>query len=281
LIRKRPEDGEIDWNQDAEASIKLIAAAIVRDFLVVEEREQLFSSRPLRRRIQGRNIRTIVYLPRVRYATPHLGRMPIDPTTEQRSRHAVSQHLRRANVASPAQRFLAMRYGVSLPQGFTFVRSHERGVGVISERLRIYRSRSASQVIFEEVDRAPEGSRPAWFDFEKDCARYLRARGMRVIHQAANRDGDGGVDLYAIDEEKQSWVVQCKCWAAHRPVGPNIVREVEGAIRLADADSSGRSAGMIITTSTFTDGATQAAGELGITLVDGAKLADELRAKEI
>jgi hypothetical protein len=88
-------------------------------------------------------------------------------------------------------------------------------------------------MLFEELDVAPDGARPKWFEFEKDCAGLLRARGMRVIHQAASRDGDGGVDLYAVDTDEQPWVVQCKCWAKHREVPPSVIRELAGAIALA------------------------------------------------
>ena len=84
-----------------------------------------------------------------------------------------------------------------------------------------------------------------------------------VIHQAASRDGDGGVDLYAVDESGQSWIVQCKCWAAHRSVGPEIVRELHGAIAFADRGSSGTSKGIVITTSRFTSGAAEVGREFG------------------
>ena len=131
-------------------------------------------------------------------------------------------------------------------------------------------------MIFEAIDTAPEGTRPAWFDFEKDCARLLKQRGMDVVHQAANRDGDGGVDLYAIDAEGGSWVVQCKCWAPHRKVSPHVVRELKGAIDLADAGSEKHSRGMIITTSTFSDEAVRTARHFGFELIDGPALAGQL-----
>ncbi|WP_256943379.1 restriction endonuclease [Achromobacter xylosoxidans] len=47
-----------------------------------------------------------------------------------------------------------------------------------------------------------------------------------TVHQSANRDGDGGVDLYAVDGDNKSWIVQCKCWAQHRTVGPEVAREL-------------------------------------------------------
>lgn len=272
LVRQRSDDDRHTWNLDAEVTLKLIAAAIVRDFLVVEERESLFSTRAFRRRIRGRDVRTVIYLPRVRYTHPHPDRMELDEIPLVRGRHHVAPHLRRAKTASAAQRFLAQRYGVHVPQGFTFVRPHERGIAGDDARIRIYRSRSASRMIFDAIDTPPVGSRPAWFDFEKDCARLLANRGMRVEHQAARRDGDGGVDLYAVDATHQTWLVQCKCWAAHRPVGPDVIRELEGAIHLADSGTTSTSKGMVITTSTFTAGAITAAAALNFELVDGARL---------
>lgn len=272
LVRLQSDDGEPVWNSEAEASLMLIAAAIVRDFIVVEQREALFTSRALRRRIRGRDIRSVIYLPRVRYSTPPANRTPLDEVSPGRARHPVAPHLRKATHASTAQRFLAQRYGMHVPDGFTFVRPHERGGAADVERIRVYRSRSASKLIFEELATAPEGTRPAWFDFEKDCARLLAARGMKVIHQAAHRDGDGGVDLFAIDRDGFTWVVQCKCWAVHRAVGPNVVRELSGAIAAADRGKVSPSRGMIITTSRLTSGAMGEAVAQGFEVIQGEAL---------
>nr|WP_255519892.1 restriction endonuclease [Cupriavidus sp. IK-TO18] len=126
-------------------------------------------------------------------------------------------------------------------------------------------------MIFTEIAAAPSGSRPAWFDFEKDCLVALEKRGMKVIHQAANRDGDGGVDLYAVDADGSPCVVQCKCWAAHRKVGPDVVRELAGAIQLTGNGSSTTAKGILITTSSFTPGAVEAAVALGYELIDGQR----------
>lgn len=193
----------------------------------------------------------------------------------------MSHHLQKAKGSSAAQRFLAQSYGIEIPEGFTFVRAHERGSGVLDTRIRVYRSRSASRMLFEELASAPAGSRPAWFDFEKDCARLLRSRGMDVIHQAAQRDGDGGVDLYAVDATGQSWVIQCKCWAAHREIPPAVVRELVGAIQLADRGMSTTSRGVLITTSTFSTGAVSAATELGIELINGSEFQKQLNSAQL
>lgn len=272
---------DVEWNEDAEVSLELVAAAVVRDFLVVEERESLFTSRSYRRRVRGRNISTVIYLPRVRYTTLQAASLPEESESEpehaHRHRHPVSQHLRRAATASAAQRFLAQRYGIELPEGFTFVRPHERGSAVEEARIRLYRSRSASQMLYQELAAVPAGTRPAWFEFERDCARLLQARGMRVIHQAATRDGDGGVDLYAVDQQGAAWVVQCKCWAPTHPVGPDVVHELVGAIAEAARGSERAVRGMIITTSRLASGAVTAALANGFVWVDGDEVARETK----
>jgi hypothetical protein len=274
LIREPEKPGELIWNEEAVISLQLIAAAIVRDFLVVEERDRTFSSRPMRKRIAGRNINTIIYLPRVRYSRGMHGLAEVTESEERnKARHSVSHHLRKAGTASAAQRFLAQRFGIALPTGFTFVRPHERGGTAPDERVRIYRSRSASRMLFEQVAVAPLGARPAWFEFEKACMRLLEGDGMRVVHQAVHKDGDGGVDLFAVDTDGKSWIVQCKCWALHRAVGPDVVRELVGAIELADRGSDYSSRGMIITTTRLTSGASADAAKLGIRVVDSLEFA--------
>ncbi len=271
LVRQPDDGGDLVWNEDAGVSLQLIAAATVRDFLVVEERDSVFSSRPMRKRIAGRNVNTIIYLPRVHYNRLRVGQASAIPGGSQhRPRHSVSHHVRRASSASAAQRFLAQRYGVALPEGFTFVRPHERGTKAQEEQIRTYRSRSASRMIFEEVAEVPEGTRPAWFEFEKACAKLLEQEGMKVIHQAAQRDGDGGVDLFAVDADGNSWVVQCKCWSLHRPIGPEVVRELVGAITRVDRGATRSSRGMIITTTNFTSGAASEAVDAGFRIIDGS-----------
>jgi Restriction endonuclease len=273
---------EVEYNEEAEAILQLIAASVVRDFVVFEERSSLFSERPFKRRIGGRDVRSVIYLPRVNYTKmvahdSNSQHQDASGDSRHRSRHGVAHHIRRVGQASVAQRFHAQRYGIHVPEGFTFVRPHERGGQSTTERIKIYRSRSASRMLFQELSKAPAGNRPKWFEFEKDCARVLRERGLDVIHQAVNRDGDGGVDLFATDSSEQTYVVQCKCYSANRPVGPEVVRELVGAIALADQGAKGTSRGILMTTSTFTSGAVTAALTLGFEIIDGAKMASLLK----
>ncbi|MDF6543544.1 hypothetical protein NLP55_25295, partial [Escherichia coli] len=94
---------------------------------MVEERESLFGTRTTTRRSRGRDLTTVVYLPRVRYSRPNLRQATQHAHESGRAPHAVTQHLRRAATTSATQRFLAQRYGMHLPEGFTFVRPHTRG----------------------------------------------------------------------------------------------------------------------------------------------------------
>jgi len=70
--------------------------------------------------------------------------------------------------------------------------------------------------------------------------------------------------------------VQCKCWAAHREVPPAVIRELSGAISLADEGATRPSRGMVLTTSRFSSGAKEIADQLGFVLIDGSELMQRL-----
>jgi HJR/Mrr/RecB family endonuclease len=150
------------------------------------------------------------------------------------------------------------------------VRPHRRGDAAAQQRQRIYRSRSASSILYNVLGKIPSGIRPRWFDFEKDVAAFMASKGLTVVHQAASRNGDGGVDIYAHDEANdQVWAIQCKCYALARKVGPNVVRELAGSLhRYPDGTR-----GMIVTSSSFTQTAIQEATALSIELLDGEQFA--------
>jgi len=58
--------------------------------------------------------------------------------------HPVVAHLRRCTHPSPIQIEIARRYGIEVPEGFTFVRPFFKG-----EYLKkLYKSRSALQMIY-------------------------------------------------------------------------------------------------------------------------------------
>jgi hypothetical protein len=216
-------------------SLKLIAAAVIIDFLVVEDRSRIFLERRMSHgagRVKRRS--SIIYLPRIKYSSPCLAKVNSSSPRPRFSSHHVVGHARRVSNPSASERFLAQRYGLSLPSGFTFVRPHFRGSFDDTSQTKIYRSRSASRMIFTEVNSPPSRVIPKCFEFEQDCTRLPRSRNITVIHQSVERNVGGGVDLLAESPSGQTYIVQCRCWTSHRHVGPDAIRELEGAIRYAD-----------------------------------------------
>lgn len=270
----------LDENQESseqkvrvEAGVRLLLAALVRDFWVVEERESVFGYRLDSRRRGPRMAQEddeprVVYLPKIRYRTvvPDVRRCNESLRLGERRIHWVSAHLRRAGTASPQQQALAIHYGFHIPRGYTFVRPHERG------RLRrdvVYRSRSALQSLYIVETRSAETkSRPKWFQFERDVTTLMRSLGFSVEHVTSSRTGHRGIDVFATkgeDLDRICWIVECKCWSPWRKVRPNVVRELAGTLRRYPEGTRG----MIVTTSTFTLGAVEEARRLEIRIMDG------------
>ena len=136
--------------------------------------------------------------------------------------------------------------------------------------MTIYRSRSALQLIYNIVD--PGGSTDVeWFKFERDVVSLMKVLGYDVKHQASNRSGDGGVDVFAYDPKgDEIWAIQCKCYAAHHKVGPEVIRALYGSMTSYPEGTKG----MVVTTSTFTAGAKKEAHKMNITLIDGCQFTD-------
>jgi hypothetical protein len=276
ILRVDDDGHNVEDNTDAPLALALVVASAVRDFLVVEHREAQFSAKTAKQlRCSTNRELSVIYLPRVRYLRPdvkayhqHCG------GDVQRTAHEVAGHIRRVEKPSSAQLLLALRYGFTVPQGYTFVRPHRRGDGVTQQRQHIYRSRSVSAIIYRTIAKAPAGTRPAWFDFEKDVAALMVSKGLRVIHQAASRRGDGGVDVFAHDETKDVlWAIQCKCYAPARKVGPDVVRELAGSLHRYPEGTRA----MIVTTSSFTPAAIQEAEALRFETIDGQQFAALLK----
>lgn len=269
-----------DLYASVHASLKMLFAAVIRDFWVVEERDAVFSPKNVKR-LGGVRIRKaedgsprIVYLPRINYRekpSPKKCRESLDHTT--RSAHFVQKHLRKVGQPSDLQILLAKQYGVSVPEGYTFVRPHERGVN--SARLVIYRSRSALQSLYS-ADGTTSSGVAEWFKFEKDVAKVFSSLGFDVQHKSASRNGDQGVDLVATkgeDFDAINWVIQCKCYRVDFSIGPDKVRELHGVVATYPSGTRG----MLVATCSFSSGAKQLANELNIRLIDGeqfARLAD-------
>ncbi len=280
ILRADADEKTVEENAHAALALVLVVASVVRDFLVVEDRHAQFSSKPAKGvRCSTNEALSIIYLPRVRYYQPDVTAFLRETgDSPHRSPHDVEGHLRKAENATATQMLLAARYGFGVPRGYTFVRPHRRGDPAAPLRQRIYRSRSATAILYRTLQKAPAGSRSAWFDFEKDVAALMKQMGFRVIHQAASRNGDGGIDIFAHDEKQDVvWAIQCKCYASARTVGPNIIRELAGSLLRFPSGTCG----MIVTTSTFTPKAIEDADSYGFKLVDGQAFANCLKTGHI
>lgn len=255
------------------ATLKLLFAALVRDFWVVEHREQVFASRTARSpmRNRGPNPGPItVYIPRIKYSgNANLERCESQLAQTSRRAHYVDAHLRRAAHASEHQLILAQRHGFDIPEGYTFVRPHERGH---DSRDIVYRSRSALQSLHDATnDWSKRAEVPEWFTFERDVLQLLDHFGLVVEHLAASSEGDLGVDVYATHKNERQggpWLIHCKAYAPKDKVRPAVLR------RLIAAQSRYPSGtrGMVITTSMFTSACRPLAAEHGIRLIDGIEL---------
>ncbi len=121
-----------------------LIAAIIRDFLVCEEKESFYSGKGHAKKSGKKASLVVRYLPRFRIR--YIGvRQP--EYTSRRSEvigHHVSGHLRQCRMPSPAQLVLARQFGIPVPDGFTFVRPHDRG----GSSKVLYRSRSALQMLY-------------------------------------------------------------------------------------------------------------------------------------
>ena len=122
-----------------------LVAAIARDFFVCEDREAHYSvqSKPttLHKPKPGLIIR---YLPRFRVRYVGLRDHEYRSQRVEVVGHHVCGHLRRCRTASPLQVVLAKQFNVEVPDGFTFVRPHDReGYDRV-----LYRSRSALRLVY-------------------------------------------------------------------------------------------------------------------------------------
>lgn len=142
----------------------------------------------------------------------------------------------------------------------------------------VFRSRSALRSLFQvDVERDSKAGGVAWFSFERDVQSLMKSLGFSVAHVAASRCGDDGVDIFATkgaDLDEVRWVIQCKCYSSKNKVGPAAIREILGALRPHPPGTRA----MVVTTSSFTAGASELAAAEGVRLMDGAEFATRLRA---
>ena len=163
----------IGMGEGVESFFFLLCAAVVRDFWVLDDRTltRKYEKRTskVKTQVGSRKKGTLkyetktvhIYLPRFRYThkavvsrskrATHQARVSLSP-------HLVSGHLRRlvdGQMASEKAKAHASEFGITLVEGYTFVRPHQKGS---SERLRTYRSKSALELIFNSSKEKPNDS---------------------------------------------------------------------------------------------------------------------------
>ena len=266
----------------------LLAASIIRDFWVVDDRDEVFYVRHVdtrNKKITGKartqnstHKPSVIYIPRRRYSKKiNLNAYEKELSLSERAKHVVRQHFRKANP-SQAQIQLSKILKVQIPDGHTLVKTHYRGG---EEKQRIYRSISAlklaSNSIADEI--VSPNDMPTWFDFENEVGRIQKLMGYEVLFKAANYSGDGGIDLRVrkkTSKKIEEVLIQCKCWKA--TVGPDVVREMMGTL-VENQNDEIDLRGAIYTTSRFSKEATALAVKNNIQLVDGdtwAKLSNQM-----
>jgi hypothetical protein len=265
-----------------QAAMRLLMAALIRDFWVVEERRAIFDiqhRRAPREGTQRRSRPQITYLPRVQYITGglRLGQLSDGLQHSARARHYVRPFFRKAETPSALQIEIAKRHRISLPPGHTYVRGHYRGGG---EDQRVYRSRSALSLLYGVVSPPRLNSTGPlaedWFAFEQAIATLLENQlGFAVLHRAVRGRGDQGIDILAtkaIQGRTDLWVVQCKHYSASNPIGPGVVRELLGAMGAVGHDDGQVVRGMLVTSGRITGDALKLAAAQGVQTYNGEQL---------
>lgn len=269
----RGDDNGSEDTKKALSTIGIILASVIRDFLVVENRESVFSQRTRKPTLPWRRgnppQRSIIYLPRARHT--HLegirGTKSVFSSFKPRATHEVSGHLRRSDSVSPAQAILAHQHGFHIPEGFTYVRPHRRGLRASHEVQREFRSRSATRSLFATMDNEAE-TPVARFEFDRKIVRLLESLGLTVQPFTANESG--GMDAHTYNSDtNEIWVIRCLFLDSWQTVDVDTVRDFADALRGYRAGTKG----MIVTTSGFTQGAKDEAAACGFTLLDGAQFA--------
>jgi hypothetical protein len=270
---QRKEKIELDVIGKLKLAIAIPLAAIVRDFWVVEEREKILGAAQTRGKALrlpiDQNKKSIVYLPRIQYVGDI--KTLADPLHLQTRRpHFVTGHLRRATEASEKQIFLARKYGIVVPEGFTFVRPHRRGN---KAQETVYRSRSALQCIRALTPLDSGGGKDAWFTFELNVKNWLQKNRFEVEHLAGSKNGDGGVDIQATKGD-DVLLIQCKYWHTKR-IGPAVIRELIGTLQTFPRGTKA----VLITSTELTEGAQKLAKTNSIEYLQNVNFNKEINYK--
>lgn len=245
-----------------------MAVAIIRDFWVVEEREKVLGPPRYKQFKYGKKqLRKVVYLPRVKYIGIHSTNLTKQLSYQERRAHFVADHFRKlpeTHKPSLEQLELARVFSRVVPEGHTWIKGHERGTG---DGDVTYRSKSATGILFDITPvKAKPNSSITPFDFERLCKQFVEKCGYTVT-KSGTSGADGGVDVHAFSIRNGKpfrIVVQCKHWVA--PVDVCVIREMVGVREKEKSHEA-----WVIASGRFTKAAIGEADILGIRCIDGVE----------
>ncbi len=103
------------------------------------------------------------------------------------------------------------------------------------------------------------------YGFEQYCTDLYRAMGIQA--KTTPPSNDGGYDISLIYDNGETAIAECKCYQQTHSIGRPMLQKLVGANQVAGADHM-----IFITTSNFTQAATQYAEETGVMLINGSRL---------
>ena len=258
-------------------NLYLKLAACIRDWKVLIERDSTMTCRgPRIPKDVDTERKRWFYLPRVRYNkinTEEQSKKEKIFFSETRvfsgERREHKRKLQKGMKPSKAQLVLAESRGVYIPEGYTYVRNSVWGKLKKSSREIKYRSKSMHGLLFaneEEINKTKELVNMSPAGFEEHCEKYVESLGYQVYKKW---NYDGGIDIRGIKDDGSRLFVQCKHYLeSGNPIGPDVVRELQGSVDLETKDMEECSIDkMIITSTRYTHKASQAAESLNIKLV--------------
>jgi hypothetical protein len=252
-------------------------ASCIRDWKVLIERDRTMNFR-------GRRVPTgvkttqprYIYLPRVRYKT--------NPDREQVSREKVfysesrkfsgerRAHIRRLPQGmkpSKTQLVIAQHNNITIPDNHTYVKESIWGKSKMNQRQIKYRTKSLNGLLYitnDSIDHHKQIAEMSPAGFEEYCGEYIRKLGYEVYKR---NNYDGGIDIRGIKKDGSRLFAQCKHpLESGNPVGPDVVRELQGSLDLERQDIEDCEVELMVITSTrYTHKAYDAAQKLNIKLV--------------
>jgi restriction system protein len=105
-----------------------------------------------------------------------------------------------------------------------------------------------------------------WRRFEVVCTEFLNTLGFQAKETKTGADGGVDIVLHRTGDSRPMAIAQCKAWRT-RPVGVKPVRELYGVMAAEKVEH-----GIFLTTSAYTQEASEFAAGKNLELVDGAKL---------